>query len=71
MGFWKALGETALKAGKSAAKSAKTALNDIDKYKTEFRKYDDEKLKQVLKRGGFSEKAAATALLKERGYGKE
>lgn len=71
MGFWKSVGETALKIGKKAIDSTNAALKEAEKHKVEYRKYDDGKLKQILATGSIAKKMAATAILKERGYGKK
>jgi hypothetical protein len=56
MGFWKSVGETALKIGKKAIDSTNAALKEAEIHKIEYRKYDDGKLKQILATGSFAKK---------------
>ena len=67
MGFWSTLGNAA----KGAADRMAVASQEANVLAEEYRREDDEYLKRKLKNGNFTQKMAATKVLKERGYGSQ
>lgn len=66
MGFWDSLGG----ALKDAGKGIMDAGREMQSNKVEYGSYSDDRLAHLCKSGGFAEKTAAYAVLKER-YGEE
>ena len=65
MGFWDTAGTIA----KGVANKVKETSDEINLLKEEYREYDDERLKRQWKNSTGLKKAAAAAILRERGYG--
>lgn len=55
---------------KSAGKSIMDTGREMQSNKAEYESYSDDRLVRLFKSGGFAERAAALAVLKER-YGEE
>ena len=66
MGFWDSLGG----ALKDAGKGIMDAGREMQSNKAEYGSYSDDRLVRLCKNGGFTEKCAALAVLKDR-YGEE
>lgn len=66
MGFWDSLGGALKDAGKGLMDTGREMQSNKIKYES----YPDDRLAHLCKGGGFAEKTAAYAVLKER-YGEE
>lgn len=67
MGFW----DTASKLAKGAMDGIEKTNMEANALAEDYRREDDDYLKNKLKSGRVAEKFAATKVLKERGYGSQ
>ena len=67
MGFWKSAGSAAMKIGKFAFEVLDSTAQETRKNKSDFKDFDDGRLKRKLADGTTSERMAAASLLKEKG----
>ena len=65
MGFWDVAGTIA----NGVVNKVKETNDEMNLLKEEYREYDDERLKRQWKNSSGLKKAAAGAILRERGYG--
>ena len=65
MGFWSTVGGLA----KGAAENVQVKITEANVLAEDYRREDDDYLKEKVKRGRPIEKMAAAKVLKERGYG--
>lgn len=65
MGFWDAVGNVA----KGAMNSVEAFNAEVRELTENYQREDDDFLKRKLRSGSNAQKAAATKVLKERGYG--
>lgn len=65
MGFWSSVGS----ATKELGEKVKETTTEANALAEDYRRENDEWLKNKLKNGNFTQKMAATKILKERGYG--
>ena len=67
MGFWSSVGNVAKGVADNMAETSEKGRILAE----DFRRESDDYLKKKLKTGSMSEKMAAAAVLKERGYGNQ
>jgi hypothetical protein len=67
MGF----GSFLLDLGKGAVNSMQAKQENINRLKSEYRRYSDDELKKKFQSSSGDMKIAAMSLLQERGYGKK
>lgn len=74
MSFWKSVGDLAMKAGSTALKEGKEAIERSQQYKEEMPQRSDDDLLKIIKKERSSSPLKAGAAMKElesRGYSKE